>query len=83
MKIWRNTENNDRHASQTRGVITRTHGAINMSMMELYELTILQLDAIGRVCYCATENESDDKGTLPKADIVKVKLTISKQVRLI
>ena len=29
-------------------------------MMELYELTVLQLDAIGRVCDCATENESSD-----------------------
>ena len=29
------------------------------------------------------KNWSVDKGTLPKADIVKVKLSISKQVRLI
>lgn len=28
-------------------------------MMEFYELTVLQLDAIGRVCDCATENESE------------------------
>jgi hypothetical protein len=30
-----------------------------MGMMEFYELTVLQLDAIGRVCDYATENESE------------------------
>ena len=33
--------------------------------------------------HCFKKNWSVDKGTLPKADIVKVKLSISKQVRLI